>query len=304
MLGLSLEGQLLLLELELQPAVAGVRLLHVWLSVGGLRHRDVAQVALGGVQRLCNRNWQLEFVLIVRHFREVVIWQSHSVLLALSQTCRLGHLIVHERVSRLLGGCRLDIVDLVDPDKGVRLVVIEVVGSGEVVFSCNLASVECIALSDEIKRFVWLNHQLLVSLCQVLGLDHDRVLLLELDIAACGDDDSVLAGVVLVAAFLALHDLLFDLEVLERLFLELWEVEGIDFVRSCSNLDVDELEQLLCSVVELLLGLDFLLERDGDVLDSLREPRLLFQALLLAHKLILDVLEHALFGLELLFVHE
>ena len=163
---------------------------------------------------------------------------------------------------------------------------------------------ESVALSDEIECLVWLNHQLLVCFCQVLGLDHDRVLLLELDVATCGDDDSVLAGVVLVAAFLALNDLFFDLEVLERLLLELWEVEWVDFVRCCTKFDVDELEQLFCSVIELLLCLNFSLKRGGDVLDSLGEPGLLLQSLFFTHKLILDVLEYALFGLELLFVHE
>ena len=66
MLSLSLEGQLLLFELELLPAVGRFCFLHVWLPVDGLRHRDVAQVALRGVHRLTN--WQLEFILIVGHF--------------------------------------------------------------------------------------------------------------------------------------------------------------------------------------------------------------------------------------------
>jgi len=46
MLGLSFEGELLLLELELLPPVGRVCLLHVWLSIHGLCHRDVAHVTL------------------------------------------------------------------------------------------------------------------------------------------------------------------------------------------------------------------------------------------------------------------
>ena len=66
MLGLSLEGQRLLLELELLPPVGRVDLLHLWLSIGGLRHRDVAHVALGGVYWLTDG--QLKLILVVRHF--------------------------------------------------------------------------------------------------------------------------------------------------------------------------------------------------------------------------------------------
>ena len=72
----------------------------------------------------------------------------------------------------------------------------------------DLVFVQRVAFLDEIKCFVWLNHQLLVGFSQVFGLNDDYFLLLELDVAASCDDDSVLAWIMLFRTFPSFCDFL------------------------------------------------------------------------------------------------
>ena len=128
------------------------------------------------------------------------------------------------------------------------------------VFGSNFAFVQRVAFLDEIKCFVRLDHKLFVSFSQVFSLDNYMRLLLELNIAAGSNDDPVLTWVVLLAFVLGLVQLFLKFQVFYCLPFQFVEIKWIEFVRGGSDLGIDEFHELLGTVVEFLLCLDFLLE--------------------------------------------
>ena len=107
---------------------------------------------------------------------------------------------------------------------------LHVIKAGDMLFRFDLVLVQQVAFLNEVKRFIGLDHQLLVGFSQVLGLDGDNLLLLELDVTACGNDDSVLAWI-MSCVIPALCQLFLQFKVLDCLLLELCEIEGVFLVR-------------------------------------------------------------------------